>query len=72
MKISKFDLLKNYEKKWIAIDKNYTKVLTNGNTIKEVENKLKRKKTKAFAISYVAPFDSHLSPYVKNSEVPLS
>ncbi len=62
MKKKRYELLRKFEKKWVALDKNSSKVLASGKTIEEVEKGLKRIKEKPSAIEYVMPFNSYFSP----------
>ena len=48
-----------YQKKWVALNPERSKVIMSGPTLKEVTNKLKDKNT---IITYVLPFDGYYSP----------
>lgn len=58
----RFELLKNFQKKWIAFNMDETKVLAVGNTTQEVDKKLAKLNERASIIEYVMPFDTFISP----------
>lgn len=59
------NILLPYEKKWVAISKDNSQVVASGNSIKEVEKKVKKLKEKDIEILYVTPFDQYLTPLCK-------
>lgn len=60
--ITKLDLLLPYENKWVALTPDNSKVVAYGNTYKEVDNLLKRKKIGDVVLSFILPFDTSYSP----------
>lgn len=56
------NILTPYENKWVALSSDRKKVVTAGNTIKEVDRKLKKMKNKTAILSRVLPFDKSYSP----------
>lgn len=62
MNKKRFKLLRNFEKKWVALNKSDSKVLASGITIEEVEKKIKKIKVRPTTIEYVIPFNSYFSP----------
>lgn len=59
---TKLDLLLPYQNKWVALSPDSTKVIATGNTYKEVDNLLKRKKIEDVVLSFILPFDTSYSP----------
>ena len=57
--------LLNFENKWVALTPEGKKVLASGDTIPELEKKLKGIDSKKFVLTFVPPFDKVLSLYVK-------
>ena len=53
------NILFPYERKWVALSSNRSKVIMSGPNLKEVTNKLKDKDA---IITYVLPFDGYYSP----------
>ena len=61
----KFNLIKKFEKQWVAFNKDRTEVVASGKTMEEVDAKLRTAKKIASVISYIMPFDRHFAPYVQ-------
>lgn len=59
-------MLLPYEKKWVALNSDRSKVITSGLSIKEVTSKLEKRKEKDIILTYVLPFDGSYAPYVIN------
>lgn len=55
--------LLNYENKWVALSTDRKKVLAAGDTIPELEKKVKGVSSKKFVFTWVPPFDVRLAPY---------
>lgn len=55
--------LLNYENKWVALTTDRKKVLAAGDTIPELEKKVKGVSSKKFVFTWVPPFDVRLAPY---------
>ena len=53
--------LLNYEKKWVALSSDNKKVLASGDTIQELEKKVKGVDSNKFVLTWVPPFDRVLS-----------
>lgn len=51
-----------YENKWVAMTPDRKKVVASGETIKEVDKKLKKIKNKTAILTKVLPFDKSYSP----------
>lgn len=62
--IKYYKLVKNFEEKWIALDEKRSKILASGDSIPEVEEKLKKTNKQADSITYVLPFDRYFAPHV--------
>ncbi len=58
----RFELLKKFQKKWVALNVGESKILAFGNTTREVDKKLEKVKEKASIVEYVMPFDVLISP----------
>ena len=54
-------LLKHTEK-WIATKDDYRSVLASGDSIEEVEQKLKKEKIKGATLTYITSPDKYISP----------
>lgn len=57
--------LLDYEKKWVALSSDNKKVLASGDTIPELEKKIKGINSNKFVLTWVPPFDKVLSLNVK-------
>lgn len=58
----------DYQNKWVALDKTGEKVLSYGNTVKDVEKKLQTSRQKASSIRYVSAFNHYISPNESNQD----
>lgn len=58
----RISLLKDYEKKWVAFNKDETKIIAFGKTTRELDKKLKNIKQKASILEYVPSFTRTISP----------
>lgn len=54
--------LLNYENKWVALTTDRKKVLAAGDTIPELEKRVKGMSSKEFVFTWVPPFDVRLVP----------
>lgn len=59
---AKLGLLLPYENKWVALTPDRKAVVASGNTYKEVDKVLKRKKIEDVILSFILPFDKSYSP----------
>lgn len=60
-----YQLLADYQNKWIALDKENTKVISAADSVKELENNLESLNTsKSTHVMFVLPFNQYYSPYV--------
>ena len=48
--------------KWIATKNDYPDILASGNSIEEVEKRLKKQKIKEATLTYITPPDKYISP----------
>jgi hypothetical protein len=55
--------LVNYENRWVALTLDRKTVLSFGNSVKELDRKLKTLKQKKVIITKVFPFDCQISPF---------
>lgn len=53
--------LVDFEKKWVALSSDNKKVLASGDTIPELEKKVKGINNNKFVLTWVPPFDKVLS-----------
>lgn len=56
------NILIPYENKWVALSPDRKKVVASGNTVQDVDKKLKKMKNKSVVITKVLPFDKTYSP----------
>ena len=56
------DIYKKFVYKWIALNEKATIVLADGDSIEEVEKKLKKNRMKANEIRYILPIDKSYAP----------
>lgn len=59
--IIKKTLLLEYENKWVALNKNKTKIVFAGDTIEELDKKIRDSKTSNLSILKVPPFNLRFS-----------
>lgn len=59
-------ILLKFEKKWIALSEDNKKVLVSGESVIEVEKKLKKEKILKAKIMYIPEFDKYIAPYGLN------
>lgn len=57
--------LKKFQNKWVAFNEDRSKVVTSGESMLEVDEKLQKNKLKASVISFIFPFNASYSPYGK-------
>lgn len=65
------NLIKTYGKyagKWVALSISNQEIVASGDSVKEVENKIKLSKSiyKDLVITFVTPLDGSLAPYANN------
>lgn len=56
------DLLINYQKKWVALTADRSKVIDMAESLNELAIKIKKLKAKDLIVTYVLPMDSYHSP----------
>lgn len=56
------EMYDKYTNKWVAFNKDETKILASGKTIKDVEKKLDKIDEHASVITYILPMDRTFSP----------
>lgn len=59
---NRFELLKEFQNKWVAFNKDYSRILASGNSSQEIDKKMRKVREKASVIEYVIPFDQTISP----------
>ena len=57
----KADILLKYENKWVALNKDRSKVVDAAKTLEDLFKQLDKSKKKDVILHYVPPFDGHLS-----------
>ena len=62
MKRLDLKILLKHTEKWIATKDDYRSVLASGDSIEEVEQKLKKEKIKGATLTYITSPDKYISP----------
>lgn len=60
------NLLVEYQKKWVALTSDRSKVIDVAESLKELSVKVKKIKVKNIIVTYVLPMDSYYSPLCKD------
>ncbi|MDD5147196.1 MAG: DUF5678 domain-containing protein [Candidatus Daviesbacteria bacterium] len=63
--MDRLNLLLPYENKWVALNRNRTKVVADSDDLKNLDKKLKKLKAKNVIISWILPFNASYSPNAK-------
>jgi len=59
-------LLIEYQKKWVALTSDRSKVIDVGESFKDLASKIKNLKDKDIILTYVLPMDSYYSPLCRH------
>ncbi len=62
MRRLKLETVLKYTNKWVATKGGNSVILASGNSIEEVENKLKKQEIKGATLTYITSPDKYISP----------